>query len=251
MGIHGRMAPYQIRTSGTFMKFKEWLDIQENQATRQTPGDRSSAPPASRFGSVFTQLPISRSLDNAAVASVAGGLGNAMSRNFDKAGLKLSTTARIEELPRDGKPVVRHLSLPLQLPIVDNAPQLGPNFRYSKSSLKTMQNLIPNALSDSRIRRVGENGSAPGRFELYNSQNSNQNDPQRSLYAATEFTQALMHLILFTYMASRKDAPAYDLVNIKMESSRRDDRYNVLTCVFSIKINKLFQQNSSNVGGDQ
>lgn len=233
------------------MKFKEWLfKIEEDNQQRQTPGDRSSAPPAARFGSALTQLPFSKGLDNTAVASLAGGVGHRMQTNFDKAGLRLSTSPRIETFPHGGKPYVSHMSLPLQLPIVDNAPELAANFRYGKSSIKTLQNLIPNPLSDHRIRKLGENKQEPGKFELYH-QTRDFNDTQRSLYAATEFTQALMHYILMTQMMNSKDAAKYDLANIKLESSRRDDQHNVLTCVFSIRQNRLFQKDDNNTGEDK
>lgn len=237
------------------MKFKEWMAKIEEAAPQKS--NAASTPfagfanTASRFGSAATQLPVPGGLDdldNALYAGLAGGVGKAMSRNFQRMGHNISQLDRIEPRPKDGKPHTEHGTLPLQLPIVDGVAILGQNFTYGKSGVKNLRDkVMDRSYEDPQIRKKDDsdlNEIAPaGKFELYNSANNNRNDPIRSYQTATNFTQALIHVIVRDKVERTEELRnKYDAETIKLESSQVNDEDNTITCVFSFRPKEIINK---------
>lgn len=241
MGQHGGVVARETRTTGPTMKFKEWMDrFDEVDSKNNYRGDRSAANPASRFGSTMTQLPLSKDVDNAAIAGLAGGIGDAFRRNLRRMGHELSPTDRIDTPPwKMEKPHAEGASLPLQLPILDGRPLVGQGFNYGKAGIRS---LIANGIvvepvhRDSKVRTAEDPDVSPDKFEKYA---EGQNEPIKGYQMALSFTQSLLHLAVRDKVREeQKDK--YDLDSMRMESSQVDQN-NVLTCVFSFKSNSLYK----------
>lgn len=222
------------------MKFKEWLEnrLDEVDSKRGFRGDQSAANPASRFGSTMTQLPLSKDLDNAAIAGLAGGIGDAFRRNLRRMGHDLSPTDRIETPPwKMEKPHMEGASLPLQLPIINNNEYVGEGFTYGKAGIRKLATIVGEpAYRDYKIRTANDPDNAPNKFEKYT---QGKEGPMRSHQMATAFTQALLHLAVRDKVRDEHKGK-YDLDSMRLESSHEDEN-NIITCVFSIKSNSLYR----------
>lgn len=243
------------------MRFKEWLinieEAQKPSATNAPNPFSGYANAASRFGSAVTQLPVPGSpddLDNALYAGLAGGVGNAVNRNLQRMGHNIAQTPRIEPRPKNEAPHVEHGTLPLQLPILNDNGELrqivGDNFTYGKAGLKNLRGKISSrSYEDEKIRTrddgYGKRIAPKGKFQLY-SKNNEQGLAIRSYQTATNFTQALIHIMIRDKMDhEEKFKNMYDTDTMKLESSQVNDNNGVLemTCVFSIKPKQIILKN--------
>lgn len=222
------------------MKFKEWLKINEaqRQPYQKSGGILNTAAGtgfASRFGHGLTQLPISASLDNTAVASVAGGIGGAFSKAMKKMGHEFTPAVRIDPYPREQAPNVQHGTLPLQSPFLEKKMIISPHFRMSNKSLRNLKSLIgiSDPKTDPRIRKLGEDDSYDeSRFTVFTGKS-------RDIFEISkEFTKALVCMIIIENMRAQYGENKYDLEKFKVEADHVDmdsDGKYKMVCVLSFQ----------------
>ena len=239
MGLHGGMGANEARASRASMKFREWLDKIEEAGgnVKQVAGsgsntDRSALYGLSaQYGHRGTQLPISLGLNNKATASLIAGIGSGIGASLDSSGFSATAPPNITPFPTTKNQLVRHYSLPLQLPYEEGEDR--PITKVSNSSYKSLfmrlgqiiQDRDP--LKDPRVRQAGDDGSEGGKVRL-----PNKNDYAEMLQAK-EFTRGLIHMVIANQLFEEGMMSKYDLQNPAVEAE--GTREGMFICALSFK----------------
>lgn len=236
MGLYGGLGSHKTRTTGTPMKFKEWLNKIEEANTKNTAGpgsntDRSALYGLSaQYGHRGTQVPISWGIDNKATASLVAGIGGGIGAELNKSGFNLAAPPSITKFPEMTSKLVRNYSLPLQLPYEEGSDRPVVNTSNSTKSLfmklgQIIQDKDP--LQDPRVRQLNDSGRESGKFKL-----PNMND-YTQIEQAKAFTRGLIHMVIANQLFAEGMMGRYDLQNPTVEAEGIRD--GVFICAMSFK----------------
>jgi hypothetical protein len=217
------------------MKFREWLGkIEENTknvATSASNTDRSALYGLSaQYGHRGTQTPIGWGLNNKATASLIAGVGSGVGSALDRSGFTVTAPPSITPFPTTNKKLVRHYSLPLQLPYEEGEDMPIVNMSYSTKNLfiklgRLIRERDPK--KDARVRQAGDNGDETGKFRL-----PNMND-YTQIEQAKYFTRGLIHMVIANQLFEEGMMNKYDLQSPSIENEGVRD--GMFICALSFK----------------
>lgn len=238
MGLHGRVGADETRTTGTPMRFKEWLEnIEESRGTvKHTPGpssntDRSALYGLSaQYGHRGTQVPLSWGIDNKGTASLIAGVGAGIGSALNRRGFTVTAPPSLTKFPEIRSKLVRNYSLPLQLPYIEGSDKPVVNTSNSPKNLFIKLGQIiedKDPLKDPRVRKMGESGSEPGKFKLPDFGDYTQREQ------AKDFTRGLIHMVIANQLFAEGMMDKYDLQSY--EQKVEGVRDGVLICALTFK----------------
>lgn len=136
------------------MNFREWLKIYED--ARPSQGVRHG--PDSMYGGPRTMLPISWGMDNRAVGSIVGGIGDARAKIRSQMGAEPGSVPHLNNLEDIRRSALKAIYMPLQL-LPEDWDSEGSR-RSGRSMINQARQISPNPLKDDRIYNVigGEQG---------------------------------------------------------------------------------------------
>jgi hypothetical protein len=219
------------------MNFKKWLEnIEEsargtvNRPTNNSVVDRSALYGlAAQFGHSGTQLPVSMDYRNKAAASLAAGVGSSINREFERSGRSIVTPPNIAKMPSFTNKIVKHGSLPLQLPkIFMNPKDKEPRYilnTFNKNLFQKVIEIIPDPMRDPRVIKIGEEPSN-SKFILPKQEDFVE------LEQAKAFARALIHITIYNSL-SEEEKERYNIKNPKVEAEGIRDGNLIVAFSFS------------------
>lgn len=227
------------------MKFREWFRKIEEAQQRSRAYDANvitttAAGPFARHGSPDTMLPISRGLDNRAVASVIDAIGTSRADNRREMGFDVRATSRIEPFPSERQPYMETRYMALQYP----QGWMG-HRNYGTGLVNTIRSMVPEPGTDPKVWKIDERmqlikePKIDNRFQLYLFKKGQQE--REILISAINFTKALMHVDLANSLDDYKTVLNLDKLDFVDEKTmeyqvpgHEDLFYKVLFCAFII-----------------
>ncbi len=218
------------------MNFKKWLEnIEEsargtvNRPTNNSVVDRSALYGlAAQFGHSGTQLPVSMDYRNKAVASLAAGVGSSVNKEFERSGRSIVAPSNIAKMPSFTNKIVKHGSLPLQLPKLIDPKDKEPFYilnTFNKNLFQKVIAIIPDPISDPKVIKIGEEPS-DSKFILPKEEDFVELEQSKA------FTRALIHITIYNLL-SEKEKERYDIKNPKVEAEGIRDGNLIVAFSFS------------------
>jgi hypothetical protein len=236
------------------MNFKKWLTISEAGTTRVRPSGQSNVDRsalyglAAQYGHRGTQLPISKGIDNKAVASVLAGIGSGVGAEQEASGFVASPPPQMVPFPTGKKAYLEKGYLPLQIPFIGRQylPGLKPdgsNTGEGSDITKKVYDQIPVPEQDPRVRTIEDGSSSlSGKFPT---PSSFKNDI--SHYGLSKnFTRSLIKISIVNKMMKQGLHEKYNVLKAKLEQEHIHD--DALVCVFSFEPIKTVAQDIDDRG---
>lgn len=239
------------------MNFKKWLTISETGTTRVRPSNASNVDRsalyglAAQYGHRGTQLPISKGVDNKAVASVLAGIGSAIGKEQEESGFVSAPPPQMVELPSGSRVYLDKGYMPLQIPFVDGAylPGLHPDNSNSSEGTditKKVYNHIKFPDQDQRVRTMNDPSDQKISGKFLSPSTLRGNSQINTYGLAKNFTRALIKISLINKMMKEGLHEKYNVLKAKLEQEYIHD--DSLVCVFSFEPIKTVAQDIEDRG---